>query len=358
MSKKILYISNMYPSKKYKHYGIFVKNMEEDFLSLGYKIDKVIKKKQDNKIAKALSYTWFYIRVFFKSLLKKYDIIYVHFISHSAKTLIKKRAFLILHAHGNDIVPDYKSDLKNKVASKSILKKADKVVVPSSYFKEVLIREYKIKEEIIKIYPSGGIHFDIMKPLEKEKCLKKLNLNRDYQYLGYISRIEKDKGWDTLLEAIYLLKKEKKWNHKKLLMVGCGEEEPLLAKKIEKYHLEEEIIKREFVSQDQLVYYYNALEAFIFPTKRKSESLGLVGLEAMACKIPLIVCTLYGPKTYATKENAITYENATGEELKNKIEEFFNMGKEEKEKMIENAYATAKEYDSKRLLGKLEEIVK
>lgn len=358
MNKKILYISNMYPSKKYKHYGIFVQNIERDLKDMGYKIDRVVKTKQDFIITKLISYIWFYLKILIKSLFKRYDIIYVHFISHSARTIIKKKAFVILHAHGNDIIADEEKDKKNKKYSQKALELADKVIVPSSYFKEVLERDYKINSNIIEIYPSGGIRFDIMRQLSKEECLKKMNLDLKYQYLGFVSRIEKDKGWDILIDAIEELKKENKFQGKKLLIIGTGNEQELLEEKIKKYHLEEDIIQKQFVSQEELVYYYNAIDVLIFPTKRKSESLGLVGLEAMACKTPLIVCTMYGPKTYATNKNALIYTNPTKETLKNKIEQFYKMTEKEKEEMVTQGLETAKEYDSKLLSSKLKKILK
>ena len=67
-------------------------------------------------------------------------------------------------------------------------------------------------------------------------------------------------------------------------------EEPDFRALMKKNHLEKDVVIVPFVTQDELVNYYNALDLFIFPTKRKSESLGLVGLEAMACKTFVIGC--------------------------------------------------------------------
>ena len=39
--KKILVITNMYPSKKYPHYGIFIKNTVNLLKENGYKVDVV-----------------------------------------------------------------------------------------------------------------------------------------------------------------------------------------------------------------------------------------------------------------------------------------------------------------------------
>ena len=114
-----------------------------------------------------------------------------------------------------------------------------------------------------------------------------------------VSRLEINKGYDTLLDALCLLKKEAFMKHTKLLLIGTGDEQSKFDSLLENYHLKDMVIQKDFVYQTELVKYYNAFDVMIFPTKRKSESLGLVGLEAMACKTPLIACNLYGPREYA-----------------------------------------------------------
>ena len=74
------------------------------------------------------------------------------------------------------------------------------------------------------------------------------------------------------------------------------------------------------VSQDELLDIYNSLEVFIFPTYRKSESLGLVGLEAMACERFLIASKNYGPTDYIIdNKNGFMFKPKNEIDLKNKI---------------------------------------
>ena len=63
--KKVLLVSNMYPSKKYPHYGVFVKNCEHILQNGGYSVDRVSMSKQDHLILKVLWYVLFYLRRFF-----------------------------------------------------------------------------------------------------------------------------------------------------------------------------------------------------------------------------------------------------------------------------------------------------
>ena len=361
-TSKILLVSNMYPSRKYKHYGSFVKNTKEELEIIGFQVDKVVLKKHRNILIKIISYLCFYSKAFIKSLFVSYDFYYVHFVSHSTYPVIfaKKtgKTKLVCNVHGNDIVPDYDFEIKNVNRSKRVLPLADTVVAPSKYFAEVLTNTYHISKEKIKIYPSGGINFAVFQEKDQKICQKELGLDPKYTYIGMVSRIEKNKGWDTLLEALNELKKESFMKNIKVIIVGTGQEQPEMEQKIKEFHLEEKIIQKEFVLQKDLVNYYNAFDVLIFPTKRKSDSLGLVGLEAMACKTFLIACDLYGPKEYARNhENALTYQNGTnGKELAAKIKEFMNMKKEEKNKIIKNAYETAKKYDINTLDEKLKKI--
>ena len=363
--KKILIVSNMYPSKRYKHYGIFVKNTKENLEALGFEVDVVAKKKQDTLIGKIIGYSHMYLISFYKAIFYSYEYIFVHFITHSTYPVIlgkitSKDTQLVLNVHGNDIVPDRKEEEKNITKSKQVLPYANIVISPSKYFEDILIENYHIEKSKIKIYPSGGVDFEKFVSKDKKACKKELQLDENTTYYGYISRIEKDKGWDTLLKALNILKKENKLKNIKVIVVGTGEEQAKFNESIKEYHLENVIIQKEFVYQKDLVTYCNAMDLFIYPTKRKSESLGVVGLEAMACKTFVIGCTLYGPKEYLKeKRNALTFEkDETGNILAKKIKEFQKMKEEEKKDIIENAYQDAQKYNKKNLEEKLKTVFK
>ena len=329
--KKILLISNMYPSKSNKHYGIFIKNTEDLLRENGYDVQKVVITKQKNIVLKLINYLLLHLKVIIKGLFGNVDYLYVHFISHSSLGAvivkkINKNVKLILNCHGNDIVADNEIDLKNIKRSKKYLKYADKVVVPSSYFKNVLIKDYHIKEDIIFIYPSGGVDTNYFKNISLIDAKNKSGLNKDYNYLGYISRIETDKGYDTFVYMIKELEKKdliKKYNLK-FLIVGSGLEEDRLNDLVRELELENFIERKDLLSQEELLYLYNSLELFIFPTYRKSDSLGLVGLEAMSCETFVIASDKYGPSCYMKDNfNGFTFKIEDYKNLTKKIIKYF-----------------------------------
>ena len=351
--KKILLVSNMYPSSKYKYYGSFVKNTEEILRNNGYIVDKVVMTKQTEKIAKLFSYIYLHMYTILKGIFNNYDYLYVHFISHSSTgaIFVKKTSAdtkLVLNAHGNDIISDY-DDTKNIKRSKKYIKKSDKIVCPSNYFKELIINNYGVDENKVYVYPSGGVDTSKFKKIDKKDALKEFNLSDKYNYIGFASRFEKDKGYDVFLKAIKELldKKELKENDR-FLVIGAGSEEEKFNELVDKLDISNYLEVRNMVSQDELVYMYNSLDIFVFPTYRKSESLGLVGLEAMACETLLIASNNYGPTDYVVdNKNAKFFKPKDAKDLANKIIETRKMNNEEKNKMKKKARETAIKYDSK-----------
>ncbi len=361
--KSVLVVSNMYPSKKFKHYGSFVQNCEEILKSLGFHVNHVVLRKHPNKMIRLFSYFLFYIKSFMASFFLSYDYVYVHFVSHSAfgiflSRLVCFKTEYIFNTHGNDIVKDYSWEEKNIKRSQFILPYADKVIAPSSYFKEVLVNDYHISQDKIFVTPSGGVNKNVFHSISKEDARKKLGLEENKFYVGFVGRIEKNKGWDTFLKTIKELKKT--LPDVRGLVVGSGLEEKDFLKMVQHLGLETIVKQVPFVSQKDLVLYYNAFDILLYPTRRKSESLGLIGLEAMACETLVVGCDLYGPKEYLKDGvNSFTFhEDKDGSYLAKKIQKIRKMDENVKKEILKNALETVRSYDEERVQKDLEQIFK
>ena len=351
--KRILLVSNMYPSEKYKHYGIFVKNTEEILKDNGYEVDRVVMTKQTEKLAKLFSYMYLYSMTVLKGIFNNYDYIYVHFVSHSSlgAVIVKrtsKNVKLIFNAHGNDVLADMDFEKKNEKRSAKYFKYVDKVIVPSKYFKEVINNKYNVDEELIYVYPSGGVDTNKFINISQKEAKKEANLNNKYSYIGYISRIEKNKGWDVFLKAIKELADEEKIENERFIIVGGGQEEKEFNELVKELNIKDYLEIRNMVSQEELINIYNSLDIFVFPTYRQSESLGLVGLEAMSCETLVIASKNYGPTDYLVdKKNGLFFKPQDSKDLSKKIIEMKKLNNEEVKKMKKKARETAIKYDSK-----------
>lgn len=360
-NRKILIVSNMYPSKKYPHYGIFVKNTEEILQKNGFNVEKSVMYKQDKKIHKIMAYIFFYIKTLCMAIKNNYDVVYGHYASHTALPIlfikrILPKTDIIMNVHGNDIVPEDKKDEKYLKFSKKVLDISKIVIAPSIYFKNILVEKYNINPEIIKIYPSGGINTKIFKKIDKKEARQIIKLDVEKKYVGFVSRIENKKGWDTLLRAIKILE-HKIDKNVRFVFIGDGSEKDKFDNMIQELNIKDKIIYESFKKQEDLPYVYNSFDAFCFPTYRKSESLGLVGLEAMSCGIIVIASNIGGPKEYISDNiNGFTFEPNNEKQLAEKIYQVLNLNERKKQEISEQAEKKAQEYSKENTQKKIIEI--
>lgn len=348
--KKILVISNMYPSKEWPHYGVFVKNSSEILRSRGYDVDVVAMGRSTNMVQKCSSYIILYIKALCKGIFGKYDVIYAHYASHTGLpvTLIKllrKDLPLVMNVHGNDVVPETKKDEKYQKIVRIALSKSERIVCPSLYYKKILEDIYKISSTKIVVYPSGGVDTNHFHPMDKNVAKQHFSLDQNYRYVGYVSRIEENKGWNLFLEAGK--KVTEQYDDVRLIVVGDGVQNKEYEELVSRLGIQDKVIKYTLLSQSELVFVYNMLDVFVFPTYRKSESLGLVGLEAMACQTVVVASDKYGPSSYMSNcINGYTFEAGNAEDLFRKILFAMDIKAQEKQEIIDNARLTAKKFSN------------
>lgn len=361
---KILLISNMYPSKRFPSYGVFVKNFEMGLIDKNINIEKIVLEKEIKKSKKIIKYIKFYIDIFLRIIIKKYDLVYVHYASHSAIPIILankiKKINLFVNVHGSDVIPQKQNQYKYQKYVEKVLRISKKVIVPSIYFKELVINKYNINREKVEIYPSGGINEEKFYFInQKTELKKKYNINEEMFVIGFVGRIDIGKGWDIFLKSLKNLVDNNKFEGKVALIVGSGSQINDFNNMINKLELNRYIIHFNLLPQSELKNIYNIIDVLCFPTM--GESLGLVGLEAMMCGVPVI-----GSKVGALPEYII--ENETGKlfekssylDLANKVLELYveiNNNHKNRTKYIEKCIAKAKEYESKKVNNEIYDII-
>lgn len=350
---RILTITNMYPSNKYPHYGVFVRNTNDTLIKHGHHVDTVALSKYDNKLMKLIGYIVFYSKSIFKGIFGHYDYLYGHYISHVSLPIrmickFNKNIKVVLNAHGNDVVLEEEWMYKNKINTSKVLPLCNTLVVPSLYFKQVMIDDYQYQGNIV-VYPSGGVDLDVFKAVDKKEALRYLNLE-DQHYIGYISRIEHNKGYDVFLKMASMLEGYK------FIVVGQGDKQEHFDKLIQEYKLSDKVIQFPLLAQDKLKYVYSVLDYYIFPTMRVSESLGLVGLEAMACRSVVIASDCYGPTSYMKDHiNGYTFKHGDAADLCKVIQ---SLQDNDLSSIKEEAYHTAKEYEKEHVSKMILEVFK
>lgn len=336
---KLFLISNMYPDKKSPGYGVFVKNVA-DYLSsndIHILCSAVIKGRSKNIIHKIIKYLCFYCRIILL-FFKDYDAVYIHYPNMAIPVLLPlfkiRNRKLIVNYHGEDLL--YSGRLGTMLGTMTenfVRKYADIVVVPSDFFKKILLERTICAEEKIIVFPSGGIDPSIFYPSPKIKA--------DILKLGYVGRIEYGKGWKEFILALSKLKSSESFRG---YIVGYGSLEHEMHDLISQCGLNDKIELIKGVTQSKLQYYYSLFDLLIFTTQLP-ESLGLVGLESMACGTPIIATDIGGVATYARNDhNGYLVAKGDVDGVVKAIERFVQSDEAEKLQMIDNCIETARKY--------------
>ncbi|HNW81262.1 MAG TPA: glycosyltransferase family 4 protein [bacterium] len=346
---KIGLVSNMYPSENDRKYGIFVKGMADSLSKKGVEFTFMclIKGKEPKKFKKALKYGKLYICTVFSLLFKRCNAVYFHYPLHLAPLLYILSFFLIkpviVNFHGTDLQPGDSKVLNffDKLLFR-VMKTVRLTVVPSDYLKKQVCDKFHISEESVFVSPSGGVDFNLFKMADDNPAGIK-----EYS-AGFISRISPEKGWSVFINALDLLKKKGVVKDHKFLLAGSGPDEKQAEKMISDLNLEGNITFIKTTEQSRFPGFFNSLDVFIFPSY--SESLGLVGLEAMACGTPVIGSNIGGISQYlADNENGFFFEKGSSEDLAEKIEKYMSLSKVEKMRLRDSALNTAKDFDRDRI---------
>ncbi|AYN66096.1 glycosyltransferase family 1 protein [Euzebyella marina] len=329
-------VSNMYPSESGLRYGIFVKRFEEA-VQEDFEIKLIVLTKKYTLINKVFGYMKLFfgiVRLYFVANGK--DVVYVHFPTYVAPLLypfIWKGIPLVINFHGSDAVPD--SFLKKFLIAilGPIVRKCPQVVVPSESYRTKICRMFRVAEVKVFVYPSGGVDAQVFHPLEK---------GTDNFTIGFVSNFIEQKGWLVFLEALSILNNHYKQVNYEVVMVGDGPDLQKIKEEIARRGLKVNLM--EGMNQFELVRIYNSLDVFIFPTYR--ESLGLVGLEAMMCAVPVIASDVQGPSEYVIDGyNGFLFKKGNGEELASKLYRFYSLSSSEITRMKENCIVTSMKFE-------------
>ena len=138
-------------------------------------------------------------------------------------------------------------------------------------------------------FPNGVDvrHFYKMDVSELRSALR---LNNCFT-IGYVGRLLRMKGIDTLLEALAHLASQDTTHTYKLLIVGQGEDKLEFQKTARTLGISEQIVWIDAVPPEEVAAYINCMDTLVLPSRTTAgwvEFFGRVLIEGMACEVPVI----------------------------------------------------------------------
>ena len=353
--KSLLLLSNMYPDETHPSKGVFVRNVESQLTEAGLKVHRiVVKNTQTNSgLAKLWVYLIFSTTAVIR-LMKNSSPVYLHYVAHTGLPLILIQPFrsqsVIAHAHGGDVISaPHQSKITRglkRFLSSRVLSMASTVIVPSQFLADRLIDDYGIPAAKIVIIPSGGVDTDTFP--YRERQAKESN---EYLCIGYVGRLDKGKGVDTLIHAIHASEVSIKCT-----IAGTGSAQNSTLELITRLKLTDQITLLGSCDQEKLRDIYANIDFLVFPSELE-ESLGLVGLEAMACGTPVIGSRKGGMAEYIVPDvNGLAFLPGNAESLASAMKEAFTMSSQAYAEMSSNAHQTSKAYDARHCAKRLVQV--
>lgn len=335
----------MYPDERHPTKGVFVRNTEQQLKAAGVLVDRIVVRntKTNNRLSKLWAY-WVFTLTATSRLLKSANPVYLHYVAHTSLPVLLAHIFrtqsVVAHAHGGDVIPathDGKitQGLK-RFLSNRLLGIAHTIIVPSQFLANRLIEDYGVSPEKITIVPSGGV--DMGTFCYRQRQTKE---NDKHLHVGYVGRLDRGKGVDTLIRAIHSFKLPIRCT-----IVGTGDMHTAFDALISQLKLNDQITLHGACEQSHLADIYRQLDFLVFPSELE-ESLGLVGLESMACGTPVIGSLRGGMAEYVVdKFNGLSFEPGNTQSLVEAMTSAYQMPSEIYANMSSNAYETSKAYDA------------
>lgn len=248
--------------------------------------------------------------IFSKTFFNKKNILRVN-ISHTLEYLKKIQ------------IPNYKID-ENRIKEEKLLKEYfDYTVYFSKEEKDTLINYYDYTESKL-IFSTPGYDQKIFYPLSKSNSRKIINVNTYKKTILFVGRLDYLKGLDIAIEVIKIANKNNKFY--KLIIAGGdlgSNEQHKVDLMLQNNNLAQHVNWLGSLTQKELNLAYNSVDIIIVSSR--SETFGLVCLEAIATKTPVIASDVGRMKDMIINyDSGILISDINPKNFYSEIEEFFN----------------------------------
>lgn len=289
---KVLVLNNRFPSRSKPFVASYIKSIGELLVDLGHDVEYLVHRgNSQSKFGQLRDLVSYNTKILTSERIASADLLVVnHF--HLYWNALRKKVHpgqkMIIHWHGSEIKGSKHFQKPGKWLKDPLLLNAHHIF-PSIFFKKEVFRKVG-QFSNWKVIPSGGVNMDLFKSADTRR-------NEQGLTIGYASHLSYPKGVDFFLRLV----QSSRMKSVHFKAINYGDRSGGVAGSLREAGVE----LVEPLSKQEMPTFYNQLDMLIFPTR--SESLGLVPLEAMACGVPVI-----SPQAFACPEYTISGQSGEG----------------------------------------------
>lgn len=171
---------------------------------------------------------------------------------------------------------------------KTGIEAADRVIAVSKGSKEDILKCYDIPEEKVEVIYNG---IDLNQYQKTDKNVTRKEYGIDGKYILFVGRISRQKGIIHLIDAVKYLPKD----IKVVLCASSPDTQEVMDEMEAKIKGYDNIIWiNKMLKKEEVIELYSNAEVFVCPSVY--EPFGIINLEAMACKTPVVASATGGIK--------------------------------------------------------------
>lgn len=222
----------------------------------------------------------------------RFDIVSFHdWLSCMSALILKKHVKLplVFHVHSTEWGRTGDGSQVIKYLEEKAADVADRIITVSHAMKDDLVKHGWPEQKISVVW--NGVDANIYDPNrcnpdQIDAIRRRYNINREENMLLFIGRLTWVKGVRNLIQAMPLILND--YPNTKLVILGRGEEQKDVGELIARLGLSNNVYYRfEFIPENERILHYAAADLCVFPSIY--EPFGIVSLEAMAMKKPIVV---------------------------------------------------------------------
>ena len=270
-------------------------------------------------------------RALVKSELKKgdFDLVASHFALYTYPLLgIIKKLPLVVHFHGpwadeSAVEGEGERAYKfKKYIERRVYSKADMFIVLSEAFRDVLVSDFGISPNKIRIVPGGADIQRFDSGLSRADARAKLGWEQDALTIVSVRRLARRMGLENLIDAVANLADE--YPKLRLKIAGKGPIEDELRLRIKNRGAEHIIDLVGYVAEEDLPATYTAANLSVVPTL-KLEGFGLITVESLASGTPCLVTPVGGlPEVVRGLSETLVCEDTSLESLQRSLSDILS----------------------------------